>query len=148
MPRSTRRCSLHPSDASAEMNAEAVFALIDAFCGSPESKIHSSILDQPPRVLLCGRRFMASFPQLHPLPRPLLLHMLKLATLVIVAILSSETPAETQTIASDSSHFLLRLFIRCLKKRTSVIQLAVHDLTMCWKISVSSQGEALDSCTL
>lgn len=127
------------------MNAEAVVALIDAFCGSPESKILGSILDQPPRVLLCGRRFMALFP---PLPPHLLLHMLKLATLVIGAILSSETPAETQTIASDSSLLLLRLFIRCLKKRTSVIQLAVHDLTMCWKISVSSQGEALDSCTL
>lgn len=61
MLQSTRRCSLHPSDASVEMNAEAVLALIDAFCGTPESKILGSILDQPPRSLLCGRRFVASF---------------------------------------------------------------------------------------
>ncbi|KAM3619663.1 uncharacterized protein V6R79_011548 [Siganus canaliculatus] len=64
----------------------------------------------------------------------------KLPTLVIVAIPSSETLAETQTIASDSSHF--RAFIQHdaeFEKRTNVIQLAVHDLTICWKISVSSQ---------
>lgn len=42
-------------------DAEAALALIDAFCGTPESKILVSILDQPPRSLLCGRRFMASF---------------------------------------------------------------------------------------
>lgn len=130
------------------MSAESVLALIDAFCGTPESKILSSILDQPSRSLLCGRRFMASLS-----PLSLLLHMLwlKLPTLAILTILSSETVAERQTIASESLHFLLRLFIQrdaVFEKHTSVIQLAVYDLTICWKISVSSQGEALDFCAL
>lgn len=49
----------HPSDASVEMSAEAVLALIDALCGTLGSKILSSILDQPSRSPLCGRRFMA-----------------------------------------------------------------------------------------
>lgn len=57
---STPWCSPHPSNASAEMSAEAVLALIDAFCGTLGSKILGSILDQPSRSLLCGRRFMAS----------------------------------------------------------------------------------------
>lgn len=130
------------------MSAEAVLALIDAFCGTPESKIHGSILDQPSRSPLCGRRFMASFSPLSP---PLHMLWLKLPTLAIVTILSSETRPERQTIASDSSYFLLRLFIRrdaALEKHTSVIQLAVRDSTIRWKISVSSQGEALDFCTL
>ncbi len=69
-------------------------------------------------------------------PLSLLLHMLwlKLPTLAIVTILSSETVAERQTIASDSPYFLLRLFIQrdaVFEKHTSVIQLAVHDLTIC-----------------
>lgn len=56
----TRRHSLHPNDASVEMSAEAVLALIDAFCGTLESKILGSILDQPSLSPLCGQRFMAS----------------------------------------------------------------------------------------
>lgn len=86
---------------------------------------------------------------------PLSLHLralrLKLSTLAVATILASETLAERQTMALDSSHFLLRRSIQrdaVFEKHANVIQLAVYDLTMRWKISVSSQGEALDLCAL
>ena len=100
---STRRHSLHPNDASVEMSAGAVLALIDAFCGTPQSKILNSILDQPSHSLLCGQRFMAS---LSPFSLHLRMLWLKLPTLAILMILSSETFAERLTIALDSSYFL------------------------------------------
>ncbi len=61
---STRRCSPHPNDASAEMSAQAVLALIDAFCGTPQSKILGSILDQPSRSPLWLEIYGIVFPAL------------------------------------------------------------------------------------
>lgn len=125
---STRRCSPHPSNASAEMSAEAVLALIDAFCGTLGSKIlgldpGSALALSPQRSEIYGIVFL-----------PLHALRLKLPTVAIVTMPSSETRAARQTIASDSSHFLRRPFIRrgaAFEKHTSIIRLAVCDLTIC-----------------